>query len=80
MSESMRGRTVRLYDPDDYFWEGRVTRIDVEEETADVDYGDWVQRYPLRSLRDTWTEDGTYECVLIPFAPGLTIADYRDAA
>lgn len=75
-----RGRKVRLYDENDWFYEGRVTAIDWDEMTTDVDFGDWVQRYPSDSLRECWTDDGTYEQVLIPNHPGKVIADYREAA
>jgi hypothetical protein len=74
------GRTVRLYEPSDYFWQGKVVAIDSDIDSIDVDYGDWIQRYPSADLRDTFMMDGTYENVLIPFSPGICVVDYRDDA
>ncbi|RYD61733.1 MAG: hypothetical protein EOP83_16325 [Verrucomicrobiaceae bacterium] len=77
---AMLRRKVRLYDADDFFWDGTVTEIDAEAETAQVDYGDWIQEYPVLALKSVWAEDGSYECILIPQIFGVVIADYRDAA
>lgn len=74
------GRIVRQYDDGDWFFEGKVVKLDPVEETADVDFGDWVQRYFQRDLRDCWPEDGSYVQVLIPFSEGIIVADYRSAA
>jgi hypothetical protein len=80
MKDFPKGEKVRLYDADDYFWDGRVCAVDHDAGTADVDYGDWVQRYPLNRLKACWTVDGTYESVMIPGVHGQTVADYREAA
>lgn len=71
---------VRLYDADDFFWDGTVTEVDEDAETAHVDYGDWIQSYPIPALKPVWVEDGSYECVLIPQTFGTVVADYRDSA
>lgn len=77
MTRLERGRKVRLYDMDDWFYEGRIAVI--ESDTVDVDYGDWVTRYPRSALKSCWPPDGTYEEVLVPYHSGTIIADYRDA-
>jgi hypothetical protein len=71
------GDKVRKYDPGDWFTEGLITDIDLDAGTVDVDYADWVQRYPVSSIREYWTDDGTYERCLVPTVNGEMIADYR---
>jgi hypothetical protein len=71
------GRKVRLYDADDFFWDGTVTKVCENIVYADVDYGDWVQRYPITTLVPTWMQDGSYEHVLVPRIFGKIVTDYR---
>jgi hypothetical protein len=71
-------RKVRLYDADDFFWDGTVTEVDETALTAQVDYGDWIQMYPISDLKTVWTEDGSYECVLVPQSFGTVVSDYRE--
>ncbi|RYD75396.1 MAG: hypothetical protein EOP84_18370 [Verrucomicrobiaceae bacterium] len=73
-----KGRIVRLYEENDWFWQGKVSEIDPVSGVVDVDYGDWIQRYPHHAIRLAYVADGYYEEFLAPFEPGETIADYRD--
>lgn len=79
--ELRKGALVRLYEEDDWFWQGKIVGIDVDEcGSVDVDYGDWIQRYPEGSIRDAWIADGIFEEFLAPFHRGVTIQDFRDDA
>lgn len=69
------GDEVRIYGDDDWFNTGRVSEIDDEADTVDVDFADWIQRYPRAALREAWP---LYERVLIPWETGETVEDYRD--
>jgi hypothetical protein len=70
---------VRLYDEHgEWFSPGTVTDVDHRTGFAVVDYGDWVQRYPLEDLQVFWPDDGTYERALVPLTTGETLEDYRE--
>ena len=75
-----RGESVRLYQDDGWFIDGHVSLVDEDDGTVDVDFGDFVQRYPKLALRRCWPDDGTYECVLVPFENGIQIEDFSIAA
>lgn len=72
-----KGMLVRLYEEDDWFWQGRIVELD-EEDHVVVDFGDWVQRYPPGSIRFAFTCEGIYEEFLAPFHRGVTIQDFRE--
>lgn len=68
---------VRKYGHDGWFHEGVVSRIDAREDFVEVDFGDWIQRYPLAGLVEFWPTDGTYERCLRPVVIGVMVEDYR---
>lgn len=66
--------SVRIAAFDDWFHEGVV--IGVTEEYIDVDFADWIQRYPIGCIREG--VDCAQERFLGPgLEPGVTIKDYR---
>lgn len=71
------GDKVRKYGNDDWFHEGEVTDLDHEETYVEVDFGDWIQRYPRAAMREYWPQDGTYERSLISMVEGEMVEDYR---
>jgi hypothetical protein len=59
---------------DDWVHEGEV--IVIEDDYIDVDFYDWVQRYPRMAIREGW--DCTCERFLGPGTEkGTTIRDHR---
>lgn len=66
------GDKLRIYDHNDWFDEGMV--ISVSSVSVDVDFDDWVQRFPITGIRETWVH---YQRVLVPLVPGSIVVDYR---
>jgi hypothetical protein len=66
------GDKLRVYDHNDWYDEGTVVLVSATE--VDVDFDDWVQRYPVKGIRETWI---MYQRVLVPLVPGSIVTDYR---
>lgn len=70
------GDEVRLYQEDDWFFEGRISKI--EGRTIEVDFDDWVSEY---SVSDVRTKCVYYKDFLtVGSDRGRIIKDFRNHA
>lgn len=67
------GDRVRLYEEDDWFYEGMV--LSLNEQFIIVDFDDWIERFPLGSLRAAYIH---FQRILIPISGrGEIVQDFR---
>lgn len=67
------GDRVRLYEEDDWFYEGMV--VDQNSEGVLVDFDDWIERFPLGGFHTAYIH---FERILLPTSGrGVIVQDFR---
>lgn len=66
------GDRVRLYEEDEWFYEGMV--IDQNDDGILVDFDDWIERFPPASLRVAYIH---FQRVFLPAGRGEIVEDFR---